>query len=92
MRRVPVKVSGLGSFHCSAIKLSHRLQWRADAEENPHIMIPSLLALCIQDDEGKPVKSADQWDEWAGENTGDASDLFNQCVEMIGTVESAKKK
>lgn len=55
-------------------------------------MIPSLLAVSVVDAHGKPLKSTDEWDEWAGDNTAEASELFQRCVEQIGSVKEAKKK
>lgn len=92
MRREPITEGAFAGSFCSNIKLSQRLKWRSECEENEHVMIPSLLAVSVVDAHGKPLKSTDEWDEWAGDNTAEASELFQRCVEQIGSVKEAKKK
>lgn len=92
MRREPIVVEGLDDLCCSNIKLSARLRWRDSVAEDQYIMIPSLLALCVVDAAGNPVKSIEEWDEWAGENPDKAQKLFSQCTKLVGTAEAAEKK
>ena len=91
MRREPITEGAFKGSFCSNIKLSHRLKWRAECDEDEHVMIPSLLAVSVVNGDGVPIKSTDEWDEWAGDNTEEAAELFQRCVEQIGSVKEAKK-
>ena len=91
MRREPIELEELKGFFCSGIRLSHRLKWGEESKENEHMMIPSLLAISVVDKDGKPVKSADEWDEWGADFNAEIHELFSQCLGMIGTAKDAKK-
>ena len=89
-------VEGIDSLKdcvCRGLKLSERLRWRDEAKENGYLMIPLLLSVCVVKPPAlEPIKTVDEWDEWAGEDTKRANLLFNQCMAMVGTVDDAKKK
>lgn len=92
MRREPVTIAGFEKCFASNIRLSHRLKWRRETQEDEDMMAPVLFTYAVVDESGTGVKSTDEWDQWAGENRDDADTLFAQCLDLIGTVEAAKKK
>jgi len=93
MRREPIKdIPALKGHFCSNIRLSERLRWREAAGDDPHMMIAHLLSVSVLDKDGKPIKKIDEWDLWAGDNVDDASKLFNQCSNIVGSGNDAKKK
>jgi len=88
----PIDITGLDGLFISSMKLSTRMEWQEACAENKHMMMPALIYCCVVDKDGKRVKSLDEWDEWAGENLGSATDLFNKCLDVAGSVDKAKKK
>ena len=92
MRIEPVTIAGLEAYFCSNIRLSHRLKWRRQVQEDEDMMAPVLFSYAVVNESGAGVKSADEWDQWAGDNREEADALFDQCLRLIGTVDEAKKK
>lgn len=92
MRKVEVTVEGLdGPLYCRSLKMSDRLRLRDVVDNDRHLMIPHTLAACVVNVEG-PIMTPEEWDDWGGDNTTAAADLFNKCMELVGTAEEAVKK
>ena len=94
MEKQRIELEGCEGWYISRIKLSQRLRWHDDSKKDGYNTIPSLLSMCVVDEKGEPVKTLEEWDEWGGESKANlslATKLFDQCMDVIGRVEDAKK-
>lgn len=81
-----------------ALRLTERLAVRRQAsdtkatEDTLLLMVPKLLAMSVVDEDGKPLMSADQWDDYGSAHPRTAFDLFNKASELSGfSSEGAEK-
>lgn len=92
MKRVEVKVPGYKDCYVTGLKLSARFKWERDCRDEITMIASSLLSLCVVDAENKPIMSLDEWDEFGIDNADVCLSLYNKCLDMVGSVETAAKK
>lgn len=62
------------------------------AEEAIEFMVPRLLAIAVVDEDGKPLMTAEQWEDYGSVNPTAALQLFNKASELSGfSSEGAEK-
>ena len=79
MRTTVVVSAVLGDVTIAGLRMSQRFSMSETADKGSAYLITELLHFCVVDGEGKPLKSADEWDIFAGDNQADALFLFKEC-------------
>jgi hypothetical protein len=84
-----------------ALMLTERLTVRAQVaklaadlslDDSLVFMVPRLLAVSVIDEDGKPLMTAEQWNEYGSAHPTTALELFNKASELSGfSVEAAEK-
>jgi hypothetical protein len=56
------------------------------------LMVPRLLAIAVVDEDGKPLMTHEQWNEFGSAHPTTALELFNKASDLSGfSVEDAEK-
>lgn len=92
-RTTTVKSAVLGDLTIAGLKMSQRFQVTRESGEDNDLLVASLLAISILGSNGKPLKTADEWDEYGGEHFTDAMMLFGEVMRFNDfNGEDAQKK
>lgn len=86
LKKQAVAIAELGGeVVVRGLMLSERLALFAGmAEGKAYAHMAQLLALCVQDCDGVPVFTADEWDIWAADHAAAAVNLFDVARRVSG--------
>lgn len=80
MRKTTVKSAVLGDLTIVGLKMSQRFQVTRESGEDNDLLVSRMLAMSIVASNGKPLKTADEWDDYGGEHFSDAMMLFGEVM------------
>lgn len=80
MRTTTVTCEPLGGVTLRTLKLSERQNLTEEGGDDLGVFL-LMLHKCVVDEQGEPLKTVDEWDEFGGDYKPSAEQLFEDCMD-----------